>query len=100
MVYRREHWNCKEECTPLTAYVRIEGKWTRIGTFGSECKKFDPLDLQNEEQERLAKQRRDNIKLEMRQIRQENKERRKTIESELNANIAFFKQQTSEYQSK
>ena len=100
MVYRREHWNCKEECTALTAYVRIDGKWVRVGTYGSECKKFEAPDLQKEEQERLAKQRRDNIKLEMRRIRQENKERRKIIESELNANISFFKQQTSEYQSK
>ena len=74
MVYRKYHWEQSEqcdggECTALTAYVRIEGKWTRIGYYGSECKKFEPLDLQKEEQDKLAKQRRDNIKLEMRQIR-------------------------------
>lgn len=94
MVYRREHWNCKEECTPLTAYVRIEGKWTRIGIFGSECKKFEALDLQQEEQDRLKKEKLVFIKSEMRQVKQENRERRKIIESELNVNTSFFKQQT------
>ncbi len=74
MVYRREHWqisdNCKEiECKPLTAYVRIEGKWIRIGHYGSECKKFEPLDLQREEQDRLSKQKLKEIQLEMRKIR-------------------------------
>lgn len=96
MVYRRDHWpkddNCDAiECKPLTAYVRIDGKWTKIGYFGSECKKFEPLDLQQEEQERLAKQRLDHIKSEMRQAKQENRERLKTIENELNVNKSFFK---------
>jgi len=92
MVYRREHWNCNAvECKPLTAYVRIDGKWARIGYYGSECNKFEPLDLQQEEQDRLTKQRLDHIKSEMRQVKQENKERLKTIENELNVNKAFFK---------
>ena len=52
---------------------------------------FEPLDLQQEEQERLAKQRLDHIKSEMRQAKQENRERLKTIENELNVNKSFFK---------
>ena len=96
MVYRRYHWqitdNCEAiECKPITAYVRIDGKWTRIGYYGSECNKFEPLDLQQEEQDRLTKQRLDHIKSEMRQVEQENRERLKTIENELNVNKAFFK---------
>ena len=92
MVYRREHWNCNVvECKPLIAYVRIDGKWRRIGHYGSECKKFEPLDLKQEEQDRLTKQRLDHIKSEMRQVRQENRERLKTIENELNVNKSFFK---------
>lgn len=70
MVYRNEHWDCSEvECKFLTAYIRIEGKWIRIGHYGSECKKFEPLDLQQEEQDRLLKQRLKNITLEIRKAR-------------------------------
>ena len=101
MVYRNDHDECNEDCTILVAYVRIDGKWTRIGHYGSECKQFEPLDLQQEEQDRLAKEKRDFIKSQLRQIKQENRERRKTIENELNASISFFKQQiTDESNSK
>ena len=101
-MYRKYHWEQNEqcdggECTSLTAYVRIEGKWVKIGSYGSECKKFEALDLQQEEQERLAKQRRDNIKLEMRRIKQENRDKLKIIKSEFNVYKSFFKQQTSEH---
>ena len=99
MVYRNYHEECKEDCTRLVAYVRIDGKWTRIGHYGSACKQFEPLDLQQEEQDRVAKEKRDSIKLQLRQIKQESRERRKTIENELNASISFFKQQTSAYES-
>jgi len=104
MVYRKYHWEQTEqcdggECTSLTAYVRIEGKWIRIGFYGSECKKFEPLDLQKEEQERLQKEKLDLIKSELRQTKQENRDRRKTIENEFNVNTSFFKQQTRTYQS-
>lgn len=59
-VYRREHElsNCKEwECKPLFAYVRMEGKWVRIGTYGSECNIFEPHDPVAEQEDRLRKQR-------------------------------------------
>ena len=69
MVYRNEHFNCNEaECKNLTAYVRIEGKWTRIGHYGSECEKFEALDLQQEEQDMLIKQQLAHIKSEIRKI--------------------------------
>ena len=69
MVYRNEHINCNEaECKYLTAYVRIERKWTRIGHFGSECEKFEALDLQQEEQDMLLKQQLAHIKSEIRKI--------------------------------
>ena len=101
MVYRNYHEECKEDCTRLVAYVRIDGKWTRIGHYGSACKQFEPLDLQQEEQDRVAKEKRDSIKLQLRQIKQESRERRKTIENELNLSISFFKQQiTDESNSK
>jgi len=62
MVYRKYHWEQSEqcdgvECTALTAYVRIEGKWTRIGYYGSECKQFNELDLKQEEEDKKIKQR-------------------------------------------
>lgn len=69
MVYRNYHEECNVDCTRLMAYVRIEGKWTRIGHYGSECKKFEPLDLQQEQQDRQLKQRLENIKLEMKKAR-------------------------------
>lgn len=74
MVYRKYHGEQSDicdvvECTMLTAYVRIEGKWTRIGHYGSECKKFEPLDLQQEEQDRQLKQKLANIKSEIRKAR-------------------------------
>ncbi len=92
MVYRNFHWDCDEiECKRLVAYVRIDGKWIKIGYWGSECHKFELIDEKQEEQERLAKQRPDHIKSEMRQVKQENRERSKTIENELNVNKSFFK---------
>ena len=62
MVYRCFHYEkydpCEdEECTALSAYVRIEGKWTKIGYYGSECKQFSPLDLEQEKEDRRIKQR-------------------------------------------
>ena len=96
MVYRNYHEECKEDCTRLVAYVRIDGKWNKIGHYGSECKQFEPLDLQQEEQDRLSKEKRDLIKLQLRQIKQESREKRKTIENEFNMNNSFFKQQTTD----
>ena len=96
MVYRKYHEECDVDCTRLVAYVRIEGKWTRIGHYGSECKQFEPLDLQQEEQERLQKEKRDLIKSQLRQIKAESRDRRKTIENEFNMNNSFFKQQTGD----
>jgi len=62
MVYRRDHWpkssNCDAiECKPLTAYVRIDGKWKKIGHWGSECHKFELIDEKQEEKDRLVKQK-------------------------------------------
>ena len=101
MVYRNEHFNCNEsECKYLTAYVRIEGKWTRIGHYGSECEKFEALDLQQEEQDRLSKEKHDFIKSQLKQIKQVSGGRRKTIENELNMTTSFFKQQIKQSNSK
>ena len=62
MVYRCFHYEkndqCEdEECTALSAYVRIEGKWTKIGYYGSECKRFSLLDLEQDKEDRRIKQR-------------------------------------------
>ncbi len=99
MVYRSYHDECNEDCTRLVAYVRIDGKWCKIGHYGSACKQFEPLDLQKEEQERLSKEKRDLIKLQLRQAKQEGRERLKIIETELNMNNTFFKEQIKSYQS-
>lgn len=96
MVYRNYHEKCKEDCTRLIAYVRIDGKWTRIGHYGSECKEFEPLDLQKEEQDRLLKEKCDFIKSQLRQIKRESRERRKIIENEFNITKSFIKQQTTD----
>jgi len=99
MVYRNYHDECKEDCTRLVAYVRIDGKWNKIGHYGSQCKQFEPLDLQKEEQERLQKEKQNSIKSQLRQIKQEGRERRKIIENEFNMYNSFFKQQTRTYPS-
>jgi len=96
MVYRNYHEECKEDCTRLVAYVRIDGKWCKIGHYGSECKKFEPLDLQQEEQDRLQKEKHDFIKSQLKQIKQESRERRNIIENEFNMYNSFFKQQTTD----
>ena len=81
MVYRNFHWDCDEiECKRLVAYVRIDGKWTKVGHFGSECKNFELLDEGKEETEmqikqklreedRLIKQKLAEIKSEVRDVR-------------------------------
>jgi hypothetical protein len=96
MVYRNYHEECKVDCTRLVAYVRIEGKWTRIGYYGSECKQFEPLDLEKEEQERLSKEKLILIKSKLRQIKQEGRESRKIIEDEFNMSNSFFKQSNTD----
>ena len=99
MVFRNYHEECKVDCTKLVAYVRIEGKWKKIGHYGSECKQFEPLDLEQEEQDRLQKEKHNSIKSQLRQIKAESRERRKIIENELNMNNSFFKEQTRTYLS-
>ena len=100
MVYRNYHEECDVDCTRLVAYVRIDGKWKKIGHFGSECKQFEPLDLEKEEQDRLQKEKCDSIKSQLKQIKAESRERRKIIENEFNMYNSFFKQQTNEFDSK
>ncbi|MDF2428904.1 MAG: hypothetical protein OPY07_06605 [Nitrosopumilus sp.] len=91
LVYRNEH-NCNSaECTELTAYIRVEGKWVRVGHYGSECNRFDSLDLQSEERDRETKEKLADIKSQLRQFKQESRARRKTIENELNMTRSFFK---------
>lgn len=99
MVYRQYHEECDQDCTRLTAYVRIDGKYKKIGYYGSECKQFEPLNLEKDEQERLQKERLSLIKSEIRKTNQENRERRKVIESEFNMNNSFFREQTKSYDS-
>jgi hypothetical protein len=84
MVYRNEH-NCDRDCTRLVTYVRIEDKWTRIGYYGSECRQFEVLDLQQEEKDRLDREKLNSIKLQLRQFKQESRARLK------NMNNSFFK---------
>ena len=78
-------------CKRLATYTRINDNWTKIGYYGSECKKFEPLDLQKEEQNRLTKERIMQLGAEVRQIKQENRARLKTIQNEFNVNNSFFK---------
>jgi len=96
MVYRQEHWDCKEdECKSLATYVRIDGKWKKIGYFGTECKKFELLDLEKEriekEQNRKSKENLAQIRADMNQIKLEGRERLKIIKNELKVNKSFFK---------
>ena len=62
MVYRNYHYekneNCEiEECTALTAYVRVDTKWIKIGYYGSECNLFSKIDFEQDEKDRKLKQR-------------------------------------------
>ena len=95
MVYRNYHEECKFDCTRLVAYVRIDGRFTKIGHYGSECKQFEPLDIQKEEQDIQAKERRVELGAKIRQVKQESRERRKIIENELNVVNSFYKEQLS-----
>jgi hypothetical protein len=85
MVYRNEH-NCDRDCTRLVAYVRIEGKWEKIGSYGSKCKKFE--DLQQEEKDRLDREKLNSIKLQIRQAKQEG---RATLNAIKNMRNSFLK---------
>jgi hypothetical protein len=67
MAYRNFHYeknyNCGiEECTALTAYVRKNNKWTKIGYYGSECNLFSEIDFEQDEKDRKAKQRARDLK--------------------------------------
>ncbi|MCV0412195.1 hypothetical protein [Nitrosarchaeum sp.] len=77
MVYRNYHCeknnSCDDDsCTTLSAYVRIEGKWTKIGYYGSLCKQFSHLDLQQEEKDRQLKLRLLQFKSDIQQIKNRN----------------------------
>ena len=89
MVYRNEH-NCDRDCTRIVAYVRIENKWTKIGHYGSECNRFDSLDVQREKLDKKTKENLQYVKLQLQQIRSESRERRNTIENELNISKSFL----------
>ena len=96
MVYRRYHENCEEiECNPLSAYVRIDGKWKKIGYYGSECKKFELLDLEKEraekEQDTINKENLARSRAEMRKLKEESREKLKIMDNELKVNKSFFK---------
>jgi len=79
MVYRREHDCNASECTELTAYIRVEGKWTRVGHYGSACEQFNSLDLKQEERDRELREKQQYIKSQLQQIRAENRDRRKMM---------------------
>ena len=79
MVYRNYH-NCGMNCKRLATYTRINDNWTKIGYYGSECKNFEPLDLQQEEKERLDKERIMQLGADLSKIKQENKARLNTEE--------------------
>ena len=79
MVYRNEHDCNVSECTELTAYIRVEGKYTRVGHNGSECSRFNTLDLQREERDRETKANLQYVKSQLQQIKAEGRERRKTM---------------------
>jgi len=89
MVYRKEHDCQSAECTELTAYIRVEGKYTRVGYYGSECNRFDSLDLKQEERDKETKENIQYVKSQLQQIRSENRERRKTID-ELSVSKSFL----------
>jgi len=46
-----------EECTALTAYVRKDSKWIKIGYYGSECNLFSKIDFEQDEKDTKLKQR-------------------------------------------
>ena len=79
MVYRREHDCNSAECTELTAYIRVEGKWVRVGHYGSECNRFDSLDLQSEERDRETKEKLAYIKSQLQQFKAEGRARLNVI---------------------
>ena len=89
MVYRNEHDCNSAECTKLTAYIRVEGKYTRVGHYGSECNRFDSLDLKQEEKDRDLREKQYHIKSQLQQVRAEGRERRKTID-ELSVSKSFL----------
>lgn len=77
VVYRLDHSekneDCDEiECKALTAYVRIDGVWTKIGYYGTECKKFKLLDEQQEKEDLEQKLRIKHIQNEIRAVSNRN----------------------------
>jgi len=91
-VYRKFHYEkydpCPdEECTALSAYVRIEGKWTKIGYYGSICKQFSELNLEQEEKDRK-------LKLKLRLLTDLVKKSRKMSYDEFKDAIKYFKEAT------
>ncbi len=90
MVYRREHDCQSSECTELTAYIRVEGKWVQVGFYGSECNRFDSLDVQRDNLDKKTKENMQYVKSQLQQIRAEGRERRRTMENELNVSKSFL----------
>lgn len=76
------------DCKRLLAYVRIDGKWTPIGHFGTECKQFELLNLAEEEEDRRRRARLQEIKLMIKQVRRENRQAiTKICQSSATANL-------------
>lgn len=64
--------DCDRDCKRLTAHIRLDGKWTKIGYFGSECKQFQLVDWEKENEERednrLARKKQAEIRLLIKQV--------------------------------
>lgn len=75
MVFSTKHDCGTNDCRRLATYVRVYDKLTKIGHFGTECKQFEPLDLQKEAESRLAKTRQLQMDSKIRQTERENRER-------------------------
>ena len=53
MVYNSYH-DCGVDCKRLVTYVRIKGKWTKVGHYGTDCHQFEPFDSIQEEEQRQS----------------------------------------------
>ena len=89
MVYVSEH-DCNFDCKRLTAYIRIEGKWVRIGHYGSGCKEFEHLDLEQEEKDKQLALKSKEINNMIKQTRKENQQKFQSIKNHFNISKEFF----------
>lgn len=90
-MYHNVHYDCdKKECDIRSSYIRVDGKWTKIGYYNTGCKTFDVLNPSQEEKEHEILEKIDDFNAKVKQIREESKNKLKEMRESMDKENTHF----------